>query len=106
MIAATYSFHSQKILVIYQQIILFDVGTMGNEVNGQIPPNEGTLYAIDDKLKPETKITPVSISNGLAWNKENNIFYYIDSPTRQIVAYDYESHTGTICKKLYYMISA
>lgn len=73
---------------------------MGNEVDGQIAPNQGTLYRVDDDLKPEKEISPVSISNGLAWNKDDNTFYYIDSPTRQIVAYDYNPNSGKICKVL------
>nr|XP_012218309.1 PREDICTED: regucalcin-like [Linepithema humile] len=77
----------------------FWLGTMANEVNGQVSPNEGTLYRIDDKLEPKTEVTPVSISNGLAWDKEDNKFYYIDSPTRQVVGYDYDPQAGTISNK-------
>ncbi|XP_011685836.1 PREDICTED: uncharacterized protein LOC105448775 isoform X2 [Wasmannia auropunctata] len=77
----------------------FWLGTMGNEVNGVIAPNLGTLYRVDDKLKPMKEISPVSISNGLAWNIEDNTFYYIDSPTRQVAAYDYDPNSGTISNK-------
>jgi len=73
---------------------------MGNEVNGQVAPNQGTLYRIGNDFKPEKEISPVSISNGLAWNMEDNTFYYIDSPTRQIAAYDYDPNSGKICKVL------
>ncbi|XP_072761934.1 regucalcin-like [Anoplolepis gracilipes] len=77
----------------------FWLGTMGNEVNGQIAPNLGSLYRINETLQFEKEITPVSISNGLAWNKKDNTFYYIDSPTRHIVAYDYHPKEGTISNK-------
>jgi len=77
----------------------FWIGTMGNEVNGQVAPNQGTLYRVDDNLQPEKEISPVSISNGLAWNIEDNVFYYIDSPTRQVAAYDYDPNNGTISNK-------
>lgn len=74
---------------------------MANEIDGVIAPNQGTLYCVEeDCVEPETKISPVSISNGLAWNIEDNTFYYIDSPTRQIAAYDYNPNNGTICKIL------
>lgn len=79
---------------------MFHAGTMANEVKGQIAANKGTLYRVDDKLEPKIEVTPVSISNGLAWNKEDDTFYYIDSPTRTVVAYDYNPNTGTICKRL------
>ncbi|XP_070158393.1 regucalcin isoform X2 [Polyergus mexicanus] len=78
----------------------FWIGTMGNEkLNGDVTPNQGSLYRIDDTLKPKKEITPVTISNGLAWNIDDNTFYYIDSPTRQIAAYDYDPNTGTISNK-------
>ncbi|KAL0106317.1 hypothetical protein PUN28_016204 [Cardiocondyla obscurior] len=77
----------------------FWLGTMGLEVNGQAPPNQGTLYRVDDTRKPEVEISPVSISNGLAWNIEDDTFYYIDSPTRKVVAYDYNPNTGEISNK-------
>lgn len=80
--------------------IMFSIGTMANEINGVIAPNEGALYRIGDTFKPVKEISPVSISNGLAWNMEDSIFYYIDSPTRQVAAYDYDPIDGTICKKL------
>lgn len=73
---------------------------MANEINGVIAPNKGALYHIGDTLKSVKEISPVSISNGLAWNMQDNIFYYIDSPTRQIAAYDYDPIDGKICKKL------
>ncbi|XP_028049530.2 regucalcin isoform X1 [Monomorium pharaonis] len=77
----------------------FWIGTMGNEVNGEIPSNQGTLYSIGEDLKPKTEISPVSISNGLAWNMKDNTFYYNDSPTRQVAAYDYNPNNGTISNK-------
>lgn len=80
---------------------MFLTGTMGDEINGQpSPPNLGSLYRIDEQLKPLVEISPVSISNGLAWNREDDTFYYIDSPTREIAAYDYDPINGTISKKL------
>jgi len=78
--------------------LIFFTGTMANEVNGMIAPNQGALYRVDEDLKPKKKISPVSISNGLAWNIEDTIFYYIDSPTRQVAAYDYNPNNGKICK--------
>jgi len=76
---------------------------MGNEVNGKVVPNQGSLYRIDDELKPIIEISPVSISNGLAWNIEDNTFYYVDSLTRYIAAYDYDPNNGTICNITYFI---
>lgn len=72
---------------------------MGHEKNGIFPPNVGSLYSIGNDFKLKKQISPVSISNGLAWNPNNDIFYYIDSLSYQIMAYNYNSQTGIICKK-------
>jgi len=57
--------------------------------------------------KLESVVPNVSISNGLAWNDDNTRMFYIDSMTRQIALYDYDSGTASICnlkKKLYITI--
>ncbi|XP_011068251.1 PREDICTED: regucalcin-like isoform X1 [Acromyrmex echinatior] len=61
-------------------------------------PKQGSLYRINDDLKPEKKISPVTISNGLAWNRQHSLMYYIDTLT-QVVAYDYNPNNGTISNK-------
>lgn len=73
---------------------------MGFEKDGVFPSNVGSLYSIGSDLIIKKQVTPVSISNGLAWNSNNDTLYYIDSLTYQIVAYNYDSQTGTICKSL------
>lgn len=72
------------------------IGTMGTNGNGQ-----GLLYEVtcEDLKDPIAVLEPVSISNGLAWNAANDKFYYIDSPTRQIVQYDFNDPDGTISNK-------
>lgn len=74
------------------------IGTMGFESSTGVVPNEGILYSISkDKLNDPTRvIQPVNISNGMAWNKANNKFYYIDTPTLTVREYDYDSKSGTI----------
>ena len=74
-------------------------GTMGLEKDGDIPFDAGSFYSMGDDLLLKKQISPVSISNGLAWNPDNDIFYYIDSFTYQVVAYDYNCQTGTISNK-------
>jgi len=61
--------------------------------------NMGALYMLDDELKVTKKASDISISNGLAWSPDNKTFYYTDTPTREVWAYDYESETGTIQNK-------
>ncbi|XP_014489432.1 PREDICTED: uncharacterized protein LOC106752326 [Dinoponera quadriceps] len=77
----------------------FWLGTRGEDKNGDSIPNIGSLYIIDKNFMVEEKISPVTTSNGLIWNIEDDTFYYIDSPTRQIAAYDYKSCSGEISNR-------
>lgn len=62
-------------------------------------PGAGALYMLEQDQSVSVKIENVSCSNGLAWSLDHRIFYYIDSPTRQVVAYDYDNATGAIANK-------
>jgi len=59
-------------------------------------PGCGALYCLDAGLCVSCKLPGVSISNGLAWSADERTMYYVDSPTRQIVAYDYDRSSGAI----------
>jgi len=56
----------------------------------------GTLYCMDTDLTVTPKVSPVTISNGLAWSTDHNKMYYIDTPTRRVVAYEYDLSCGHI----------
>lgn len=58
--------------------------------------NVGVLYSVTAEGRVEEKIAPVTISNGIAWNLENDQMYYIDTPTRKVAAYDFDLQTGKI----------
>ena len=62
-------------------------------------PGAGNVYVIQNGLVPEKKIEAVTISNGMAWSLNHQTFYYIDTPTFEITAYDYEKLTGHISNK-------
>ena len=69
----------------------FLAGTMDM---GETDPN-GSLYSLDEKTV--TKIlSDVTISNGMAWSPDHKTFYYIDTPTRIVRAFDYDLETGAI----------
>ncbi|XP_066996894.2 regucalcin [Anabrus simplex] len=76
-------------------------GTMGPEkIVGEVTPDQGSLYSLNpNSFMPETEISPVSVSNGLAWTSDNKIFYYIDTPTLQIAAYDFDIQSGSISNR-------
>ncbi|MEX2396965.1 MAG: SMP-30/gluconolactonase/LRE family protein, partial [Balneolales bacterium] len=73
----------------------FWAGTMSYEVE----EGAGSLYCLNPDLLVDKKITEVTISNGLAWNKQQDTFYYIDTPTRKLCSYDYEDFSGMISNR-------
>jgi sugar lactone lactonase YvrE len=69
----------------------FLAGTMDmNETD----PN-GALYSFNGKQIIRL-LDGITISNGLAWSPDYKIFYYIDTPTREVKAFDYDLATGQI----------
>lgn len=62
-------------------------------------PNAGGVYSVERDQLVLQKIGNVSISNGMAWSTDHSILYYIDTPTFEIVAYDFDKSTGDISNK-------
>lgn len=54
------------------------------------------LYTIQNDRSVTKKIDSVTISNGIVWTADKKTMYYIDTPTSQIKAYDYDDTTGNI----------
>ena len=74
-------------------------GTIGAEVNSVVTPNQASFYRIDSDLIPKKELSPVTNSNGLAWNLEDDTLYYIDTATSKIAAFDFDSVQGVISNK-------
>lgn len=73
----------------------FLVGSMdNNEVEAS-----GFLYAYSPDGTLKTLRSGVRISNGLAWSPDYKTLYYIDTPTRQVVAFDYDLASGDIANE-------
>ncbi|MDX9990597.1 MAG: SMP-30/gluconolactonase/LRE family protein [Anaerolineales bacterium] len=56
----------------------------------------GGLYSLSPDGTLRVLKKNVRISNGLAWSADHKTFYHIDTPTREIVAYDYDLSSGEI----------
>ncbi len=56
----------------------------------------GTLYSIVPDGTLKTLVRNVRTSNGLTWSPDYRTFYFIDTPTRVVRAYDYDLITGEI----------
>lgn len=57
---------------------------------------KGALYRLNTDLSVQKVLSPVRISNGLAWSPNYKTMYYIDTPTQTVVAFDYQLETGSI----------
>ncbi|MBV6450579.1 MAG: 6-deoxy-6-sulfogluconolactonase [Anaerolineales bacterium] len=69
----------------------FLAGTMNlNEKNAT-----GSLYSFDGTSITKL-LSKVTISNGLTWSPDGKTFYYIDTPTRVVQAFDYDLDSGAI----------
>ncbi|MFP4090887.1 MAG: SMP-30/gluconolactonase/LRE family protein [Cyclobacteriaceae bacterium] len=62
----------------------------------QAKQNKAALYMLDQDQQIEQKLDSVTISNGIIWSLDNKIMYYIDTPTRQVKAFDYDIENGEI----------
>jgi sugar lactone lactonase YvrE len=54
---------------------------------------KGSLYILKPDGELSTIIDGVTVSNGLCWNDDMTIFYYVDSATKKIMAYDLDPLT-------------
>jgi sugar lactone lactonase YvrE len=56
----------------------------------------GSLYSLAADGTWKTLRKGLRIPNGLAWSPDYRTFYHIDTPTRQVQAYDYDLERGEI----------
>ncbi len=47
-------------------------------------------------MSVEKKISHVNTSNGMAWSPDHTYLYFIDTPTKKVVRYQYNIRTGEI----------
>lgn len=73
----------------------FWVGTMALDQR----KGAAVLYRFDKDGSIHTMIENVTISNGIVWSADKKTMYYIDTPTGEVVGYDYDDATGEISNK-------
>ena len=62
-------------------------------------PGVSTLYRLDADLSVRPMVRNVTISNGIVWTRDARTMYYIDTPTQEVWAYDYDNATGEITNR-------
>lgn len=58
--------------------------------------DDGAFYRLDTNHSVHRMISGIGISNGLGWNADNTIMYYIDSLTHCVDAFDFDLEKGEI----------
>ena len=61
-------------------------------------PN-GALYRLDPDLSLHKLDDGIIVSNGPCWSPDGRIFYFADSWSGEIWAYDYDLDTGSVSNK-------
>lgn len=59
-------------------------------------PGVGALYCLDTNKRVERIVSGVTTSNGITWSPDHTSMYYIDSPTKRVVQYDFDPDSGRI----------
>ena len=73
----------------------FVAGSMDTMESG---PN-GALYRLDPDFTVHTLDSGIIVSNGPCWNPAGSIFYFTDTWTGEIWAYDYDLETGHVSNR-------
>jgi len=60
---------------------------------------KGSLYKINPKGEATKMLGNITISNGIVWSSDSKTMYYIDTPTGNVRAFDYDVTNGTIANE-------
>jgi sugar lactone lactonase YvrE len=71
------------------------VGTYAHDFS----PGVSAFYRIDPDGKVTTILENVGLSNGMDWSPDGATFYYIDSMTASVDAFDFDAAHGTISRR-------
>ncbi len=104
---AHYSFQSQSITTFMHVIdtdeIRFNDGAVDSKgrflagTMGYSPqPTTGNLYTFSKVSGSRLLISGVGVSNGICWNSDSSLMYFIDSMKQSIQVFDYDLDSGSI----------
>nr|XP_040049170.1 regucalcin isoform X1 [Gasterosteus aculeatus aculeatus]XP_040049180.1 regucalcin isoform X1 [Gasterosteus aculeatus aculeatus] len=71
-------------------------GTMGREEQPAEVRKQGSLFSVNFDLSVTKHLSQVDISNGMDWSLDQKTFFYIDSLSLTVDAFDYDTNSGEI----------
>lgn len=74
----------------------FWIGTMSR--SGEVV-GAGALYRLENDGTLTRVLTGLTIANGMAWSPDQRTMYFIDSPTREVWAFDFDPVASSISNR-------
>ncbi|XP_022619770.1 regucalcin [Seriola dumerili] len=72
-------------------------GTMAKEQRpAEVQKQQGSLFSVTSDFTVTKHLSQVDISNGLDWSLDQKTFFYIDSLSLTVDAFDYDSNSGRL----------
>lgn len=66
------------------------VGSFANDAK----PKQGNLRRISPNLESKVFLQDITIANGMDWSLDNKICYYIDTPTKKVSRFNFNTETS------------
>jgi len=61
--------------------------------------SEGAVFRLNTDGSVDRPLSKITIPNGTAWNKSDDVMYFADSPDKTIYQFDYDAATGAIANR-------
>ena len=74
----------------------FWIGTMSRSGEGV---GAGALYRLENNGALTRVLSGLTIANGMAWSSDQRTMYFIDSPTREVWAFDFDPADSSISNR-------
>ena len=68
----------------------------GSQIMRPEMEGKGYFWCLDTEGTVRTALTGITTSNGLTWSADDTVLYYIDTPTRQVTAFDFDLEHGRL----------